>query len=240
MLQRFKNRRIPGIIYGGLSMIVITGASDGLGLQLAKLYKQEGKKVVNISRRESEFADVNIKCDLTDAKQIATAVSVLLEIDERIDVLVNSAAIIRQKTLGETTLEDINAVFDTNVRSQMLLIAGMYDRIVNDETDIVNVSSTTGTKGRKMESIYGTSKWAVRGYTMNLQAEFAELPNRIISFCPGGYKTRFFEKGTGIDNTEDGSQWMKVEDIARFMKQILDLPKNMEVSEVIVNRKAIK
>ena len=41
-------------------MIVITGASDGLGLQLAKLYKEAGKRVINISRRKSEFADVNI------------------------------------------------------------------------------------------------------------------------------------------------------------------------------------
>jgi NADP-dependent 3-hydroxy acid dehydrogenase YdfG len=221
-------------------MIIITGASDGLGLQLAKLYKESGMKVVNISRSKSDFADIDVLCDLRKPEEIKQATKKISEIDENLDIIVNCAAIIRQKTLSETTPEDIDTVFDTNVRSQMLLIAGLYDRIVDDETDIVNVSSTTGTKGRKMESIYGSSKWAVRGYTMNLQAEFAELPNRVISFCPGGYKTRFFEKGTGIDNTKDGSQWMKVEDIARFMKQILDLPKNMEVSEVIINRKAIK
>lgn len=51
-------------------MIVITGASDGLGLQLAKLYKESGKKVMNISRRECEFADENIMLNLREGSEI--------------------------------------------------------------------------------------------------------------------------------------------------------------------------
>jgi NADP-dependent 3-hydroxy acid dehydrogenase YdfG len=60
----------------------------------------------------------------------------------------------------------------------------------------------------------------------------------VISFCPGGFKTKLFEKATGVDNTQDGSQWMKAEEVARCLKQLLELPKSMEVSEIIINRKA--
>ncbi len=87
------------------------------------------------------------------------------------------------------------------------------------------------------QAVYGASKWAVRGFTKNLQEEFKGKPNRVISFCPGGFKTKLFEKATGIDNTENGGEWMKPEDLALLLKQILDLPKNMEVSEIVINRK---
>lgn len=60
----------------------------------------------------------------------------------------------------------------------------------------------------------------------------------MISFCPGGFKSKLFEKATGESNITNEGEWMRPEDVAMFIKQILDLPKNMEVSEVIVNRKA--
>jgi len=55
-------------------MIIITGASDGLGLELARIYKDTGKKVINISRRKSEFADVDLLTDLLLEQEIEEAV----------------------------------------------------------------------------------------------------------------------------------------------------------------------
>lgn len=220
-------------------MIVITGASDGLGLQLAKLYQAAGKKVVNISRNQSKYADVNIRLSLREGMEIETAASKVTEIDEPIEAIVHCAAVLSIQPLGEITEDEIKRLMSTNVKSQILLTSLLIDRIKQDKTDIVCVSSTVGTKGYVDQAVYGASKWAVRGFAANLQAEFKDLPNRVISFCPGGFKTKLFEKATGIDNTADG-EWMRPEDIALFMKQILDLPKNMEVSEVVINRKANK
>ena len=221
-------------------MIVITGASDGLGKEVAKLYKEAGKTVVNISRNKSDYADYNLLHDLCEGDNIKAAAKEISEIDEVLEAIINCAGVLSIQPLGSITEVDIKKLMATNVKSQILLVSELVERIKKDKTDIVNVSSTVGTKGYIDQAVYGATKWAVRGFTANLQAEFKSLPNRIISFCPGGFKTKLFEKATGIDNTDDGSEWMQASDVALALKQLLDLPKNMEVSEIIINRKSSK
>ena len=217
-------------------MIVITGASDGLGLEVAKLYQAAGKTVVNISRRESAAADINICLSLREGPEIEEAAKRVLEIDEPLEALIHCAAVLSIQPLAEVSEDEIKRLMSTNVKPMILLTSKLIDRIRADETDIVNVSSTVGHKGYVDQAVYGASKWAVRGITKNLQEEFKGKPNRVIGFCPGGFKTKMFEKATGIDNTNDGS-WMNASDMARALKHTLDLPKNMEVSEIIINRK---
>lgn len=221
-------------------MIVITGASDGLGRELARIYKESGKKVVNISRNECEYAEVNICLSLREGPEIEKAAREVSKLDEPVEAIVYCAGVLSVQPLGEIEENEIKRLMSTNVKSQILLTSELIERIKKDKTDIVCVSSTVGTKGYVNQAVYGASKWAVRGFAANLQAEFKNTPNRVISFCPGGFKTGLFEKATGFDNTENEEEWMKPEDVAIFVKQILDLPKNMEVSEVIVNRKSVR
>lgn len=218
-------------------MIVITGASDGLGLQLAKLYKEAGKNVVNISRRACEYADVNIELDLREGPEIEKASREVLAIDEPLEALVNCAGVLSVQSLGDITENEIKRVMSTNVKPAILLVSNMIERIKKDGTDIVNVASTVGTKAYVDQAVYGASKWAMRGFSKNLQIELKETRCRVISFCPGGFKTKLFEKATGVDNTKDGDEWMQAVDVALALKQTLDLPKNMEVTEIIINRK---
>ncbi|MFA5131258.1 MAG: SDR family NAD(P)-dependent oxidoreductase [Patescibacteria group bacterium] len=218
-------------------MIIITGASDGLGLQLTKLYKESGKTVVNISRRKSEFASLNLLCDLANESEIKKTVQEILKIDEKIEALINCAAVMSVQKLGEITGAEFDRLMSVNVKAAILLVSNLIERIKTDEADIVNVASTVGFKGYTDQAIYGASKWAMRGFSANLQLELKGTKSRVISFCPGGFKTKLFAKATGVDNTGDGSGWMKAEDVALALKQTLDLPKNMEVSEVIINRK---
>lgn len=221
-------------------MIVITGASDGLGNELARLYKAAGKKVVNISRRKCEFADVNILLSLREGPEIAKAANEIAAIDEPLEAIVNCAGVLSIQPLGQITEDEIKRVMSTNVKSAILLVSNLAERIKKDGTDIVNVASTVGLKGYVDQAVYGASKWAMRGFSANLQVELKDTACRVISFCPGGFKSKLFEKATGDDNTTNEGEWMNPKDVALFIKQILDLPKNMEVSEVIVNRKQTK
>lgn len=216
-------------------MIVITGASSGLGLEVAKLYKEEGKTVVNISRRECEYADINICLSLREGEQIEEAVNRILEIKEPIEVIINAIGVWGEEPFGEITGDEVKRLMSTNVKAPMLLVSKLFDRIKENETDILNVISTAGTRGRAEFPLYSASKWAERGYTKSLQEALKGTSSRVISFCPGGMNTEFFEKaGTeGLDT----SKWMQPKDVALFIKQILDLPKNIEVSEIILNRK---
>lgn len=221
-------------------MIVITGASDGLGKEVAKLYKANGKTVVNISRNESDYADHNLLYNLREGSEIEAAAQEILKLDEPLEAIINCAGVLSVQPLGEITEDEIKRSMATNVKAPVLLVSNLIGRIKKDGTDIVNVSSTVGTKAYADQAVYGASKWALRGFSANLQVELKNYPCRVVSFCPGGFKTKLFEKATGIDSTEDGTEWMSPESVAACLKQILDLPKNMEVSEVVINRKTTK
>lgn len=217
-------------------MIVITGASDGLGLQVAKLYKEAGETVVNVSRRECKYADVNICLSLREEKEIKEAVKKILTFNENLDILINCAGVFSHEPFGNITESEIKRLMSTNVKPAILLTSLLKERINNDKTDILNVISTIAHKATIDEAVYGASKWALRGFTKNLQEVFKGKPNRVIAFYPGGINTNFFTK----ENSEadvDLKKFMDPSDVAVILKQTLDLPKNMEVSEIIINRK---
>lgn len=221
-------------------MIVITGASDGLGNELAKIYQADGKKVVNLSRTSSSNADVNISVNLREGEEIKKAAKKILEIGEPLEAIINCAGVMSVEPLGTVTEDEIKRVMATNVKGPILLVSNLIDRIKKDGTDIVNVSSTVGTRGLPLEqSIYVSSKWALRGFSANLREELKDTHCRVISYCPGGFVSKIAEKAVGKPMT-DPSSWMDSSAVALFLKQTLDLPKNMQVSEVIIDRKVGK
>lgn len=215
-------------------MIVITGASSGLGLEVARIYKEAGKKVINISRRKSEFADVNICVSLREGEEIIEAANRVREINEPIEALINCIGVFNNQPFGEITEDEIKRLMSTNVKAPALLSSLLIDRIKKDESDVLNVLSTAGTKPKANEPLYSASKWAARAFTLSLQQELVKTRCRVISFCPGGMKTEFFEKA---DSDTDLTTFMEPVEIAKTIKYILDLPKGIEVSEIILNRK---
>jgi len=219
-------------------MIIITGASDGLGLELAKIYKEAGKKVINVSRRNSDFADENLLTDLLLEKEIEKTVEQILAIQEPIEVLINCAGVMSLEPLDNISASEVDRTFGVNVRAAMLLVSGLAERLKQDRADIINVASTVGLKAYPDQAAYGASKWAMRGFSQNLQVELKDT-NRVISLCVGGFNSDIAKKVTGKD-IPDPENWMNPSDIATFVKQIIDLPKSMEVSEIIINRKQVK
>lgn len=221
-----------------IDMIIITGASDGLGLELARLYKDSGKKVINISRRKSEFAGENLLTDLLQEEEIEKAVQQILAMGEPIEALVNCAGVMSLESLDSISASEIDRTFGVNVRAAMLLVSGLTEQLKQDHTDIVNVASTVGLKAYPDQAAYGASKWAMRGFSQNLQIELKDT-NRVVSLCVGGFNSDIAKKVTGKE-IPDPENWMNPSDIATFVKQIIDLPKSMEVTEIIINRKQTK
>lgn len=219
-------------------MIVITGASDGLGRALAELYIKSGMRVIGLSRSACPSGVEHIKTDLTDEHSIHDAVKHIESDQDTLEALINCAGVMSQEKLEKISVEAIDNVFDVNVRAPMLLTSGLMGRIKKDGADVVNVASTVGLKAYADQAAYGSSKWAIRGFSANLQIELKDTPCRVISFCTGGFASKIFEKATGQKN-QDFTFWMKPADVALCLKQLLDLPKNMEVSEIVINRKQV-
>lgn len=220
-------------------MYVVTGASDGLGLALANILAAKGKKVLSLSRtvpksRIKRISIDHIPCDLTIEGSINAAAQAVLTLDEPIEALVHCAGVFGEQHVGELTGRDLALMFTTNIIGPELLTARLLERLKQDKSDIVTVASTAAFKGNPGQAAYGSSKWAMRGFAQVLREEVRESGCRVISFCPGGMETDFFQKAGAA---QDPKGWMQPADVANFMWQILCLPKNMEVSEVIINRK---
>lgn len=216
-------------------MFVVTGASDGLGLALAKVLAANGKKVVSLSRTAPKDKKIaHIVCDLANEGVINAAAQAVLALDEPIEALVNCAGVFAEELVGELTGRSLALTFTTNIIGPEILVSRLVERLKKDGADIVNVASTAGLKGAAGQSGYGGSKWAMRGFSEVLREELRGTGCRVISFCPGGMDTNIFKKA---NVTIDATKWMQPGDVATFMWQILQLPKNMEVSEVVINRR---
>ena len=146
-------------------MIIITGASDGLGYQLAKLYKDAGKIVLNVSRRECPVADYNFLHDLAVGKDVEAAAQEILALDEPLEILINNAGVYSEQPIRSITKDEVKRLMATNVESNILLTSFLIDRIKQDGTDILSVISTAVRKGNPSHAVYAASKWAQRGYT---------------------------------------------------------------------------
>ena len=122
-----------------------------------------------------------------------------------------------------------------NLIAPLLLTGQLFDLIKENGADILNVGSTVGTKAYEDQCAYGASKWALRGVSQNWQLELKKTKCRVIQFNPGGFKSDLVKKYDS--QNVDLSAYMDPQDLARFMLHILQLPKSMEISEVLINRK---
>lgn len=205
-------------------MIVIVGGTGRLGKELVARFKSDGKVVVNVSRHSNEQADHNILHDLVQAGETLAAAKEILAIEESIEVVINAAGFYHSAPFGSISDEEATANMTVHAKAPLVLVSHLMDRIKKDGTDIVNISSIAGVQPATDAPAYGASKWALRGFSASLQAELKKFPSRVISFCPAAF------------DVVDKSQ-MDTSEVADFIKQILELPKNMEVSEIIVNLK---
>lgn len=221
-----------------MKRVIITGASDGLGLELAKSFSQKGVEVLSISRSDPKIKKVvHLKTDLTDKDQIKQIIQAINDRFKTFDVLINCAGVINIKPLDSLDFKETEELFRINVIAPMILTSGLLNLIKKNEADIVNVGSTIGFKAYEKQCAYGASKWAMRGFNENLRLELKNTKVRVIGFMPGGFKSKLFEKATGVKANLD--PYMDPKDLAKLMIQILELPKKIEVSEIIINRKSV-
>lgn len=221
-----------------MKRIIMTGANDGLGKEFAKICIKSGIEIVSLSRTKPDYNCIHIKTDLSDEKSIINACNIIKESYNKFDALINCAAVISKQKINSITYDELNNLMKVNTIAPIFLTSQLIDLIKANEADIINVGSTVGLKAYVDQCAYGTSKWAMRGTSLNFQLELANKRCRVIQFNPGGMNTKFFEKYNG-DKIENPSEWMDPKDIADIMFYILSLPKNVEVTEINISRKKV-
>ncbi len=218
-----------------MKKVIITGVSEWLWYETAKILLERGVEVVWISRNTPNIAITHIACDFTLKESLENCIQEIKQNHTNFDALINCAWIMSLQEIDTINYEELEKLFRINVFAPIQLVSWLFNEIKNNSADIVNVASTVGFKAYESQCAYWASKWSLRWVNENLRLEFKWTKTRIIWFNPGGFKSKIFEKATGIK--ADLSAYMEAEDVAKVLIQTLELPKNMEVSEIIINRK---
>lgn len=189
---------------------IVTGASKGIGREIAKELAQEGIQVIanyNKSEKEAkslqeELAKKNAKLDIfkadvskrEDAKKL---ISYALEKYGKIDILINNAGISEYKLFTDETDEDWNRVINTNLYSAFIMSQeASYNMIHNKKGCIINISSIWGIVGGALEVLYSISKAGIDGMTKALAKELGPSNIRVNSIAPGMINTKMNSKFT--------------------------------------------
>ena len=200
-------------------VVIVTGASSGIGRSTARLFAMEGAKVVAAARRMKRLEDLRdkvaaenapgvilpVKTDVRNPAQIEAMFDTCLKEFGHLDILVNNAGVLDgQLPIHETTPEVYDMIYETNQRAVFLCCQRAIKIFLEKGTpaNIVNVASAASLRGLKGGAMYVTTKHAVLGLTRNISASFFERGIRCNCIEPANILTEINkvprEMGIGI------------------------------------------
>lgn len=178
--------------------------------------------------------------DLSDEEGILAAAEVIQKLPERIDAFINCAGVLSLEPLEKVTWPEIDRVMRINVHAPIQLTSLLIERFKHDATDIVYIASTAAIKAYKGQSVYDASKHALRGFADDVRLELEDYANRVIGVYPGMFDSEISQKIPGMKLGKSKHPVIPVESLALLIKTSLDLPKVMEVGDIVINRKVVR
>ena len=176
-------------------VVLITGASRGIGRDIAEKLAQKGYQVIaNYNRSEekakelkSKYANIDIyKADVSKREEVHNMIKSILEKYKKIDVLVNNAGISLTGLFTDVTDEEWNKIINNDLYSVFCTTQEVLtNMIMRKEGCIINISSIWGIVGSSCESIYSVAKAGVDGMTKSLAKELGPSNIRVNSIAPG-------------------------------------------------------
>ena len=176
-------------------IVLVTGASRGIGREIAKELAQKGYKVIanyNKSREEAEKLqqeNKNIeiyKADVSKREEVSKMVQEVIKKYGKIDILINNAGISQEKLFTDVTDEDWNTMINNNLYSVFCVTQEVLPNMLSRKQGcIINISSIWGMVGASCETIYSVAKAGIDGMTKSLAKELGLSNIRVNSIAPG-------------------------------------------------------
>jgi NAD(P)-dependent dehydrogenase (short-subunit alcohol dehydrogenase family) len=191
-------------------VVIVTGASSGIGRATAKLLAKNKAKVIAVGRNEKELSSLRdeiqekngsvktVLTDLGETSQVDRLITDTIENFKRLDVLINAAGIIANGSIETTELNDWDKMMHINLRSVFYLTQKCVPHLVETKGNIVNVSSVTGTRAFPNVLAYCVSKAGIDQLTRCAALELAPKNVRVNAVNPGVVVTNL-HKRSGMD-----------------------------------------
>jgi len=184
---------------------IITGASAGIGQEVARRLAKENAKLVLAARSEDKLQELAaelssagceclvIRTDVSDPNDLSELVDRTIAHFGRIDILVNNAGVECFRRFENASMEEILQTIETNLTGTILLTRLVVPHMLEQKSGaIVNMASTAGKHCPAYGSVYGATKAGLIGFTQGLRGEYLDLGITITAICPG------FTKSGGI------------------------------------------
>ena len=180
--------------------IIITGTSSGIGFELVNIFSKKNHRVLALSRDNSELRGLKLggvdAIDFDLNHNNYAKINEFLKKAEKIDILINNAGYLVNKPFKETTLEDFQMVYSTNVFSVAMLIKNTID-FMESGSNVLNISSIGGIQGSVKFpglSAYSSSKGALNILTEMLAEEYKDRGIHFNALALGSVQTKMLEK----------------------------------------------
>lgn len=187
-------------------VVLITGASSGIGAATAIYFSKQSAKLVLVGRKESNLKRIALYCekskgikplpivaDVTEDADVQRIIDETIEHFGKIDVLINNAGIIGMGGIKNTSMESYDKVMSTNLRSVFHLTMVATRHLIESKGCIVNTSCIAGIKPSTMTLSYSMSKAALDHFTKCTALELAPDGVRVNSINPGFVKTNLLK-----------------------------------------------
>lgn len=232
-------------------VIVITGASSGLGLAAARLLSEQGACVVLGARRVGRLQELAeelnllghralaVETDVTVAADVKRLVDTAVKTFGRIDVMVNNAGLMPISALERLKIDDWERTIDVNIKGVLYGIAAALPHMQRQMSgQFVNVASVAGHKIMPNGTVYSASKFAVRALSEGLRQEVKPWNIRTTILSPGAVDTELPGSITE-DDVAKGMQGfyqataISADSFARAIAFAIEQPDDMDVNEIV-------
>ena len=187
-------------------VVIVTGASRGIGRSVAMAFGMAGARVALVARsadvihalaqgmQQRGQESLAASCDIADPQQVAGMVAAVMERWGRIDILVNNAGIGAHGQFSQTPYNDFERIFRVNLFGVAYCISAVLPHMIRERSGkIVNVSSMIGKRAYPGNAAYCASKFALQGLAESLRVETRHHGIRVIQVCPDVTETTFFD-----------------------------------------------
>lgn len=230
------------------SLVVITGASSGIGAAMAQHFAAAGHPLLLVARRVEKLQALKLpnalcrQVDMTDTVAFQAAVKEAEAAHGPVDCLINNAGLM---LLGQIDTQDPmewQRMYDINVLALLnAMQAVLADMKIRNAGTIINVSSIAGKKSFPNHAAYVGTKFAVSAISENVREEVADSNVRIMSICPGAVETELLSHTTSQEIIEGYEDWkesmggiLAADDIARTAAFMYAQPQGVNIRDVVI------